>query len=71
MQSRSPIRQEELEVLIGLKRQIHQLRRLHKQQAGDILDRLMAGATVEAGAHSVELFTRRKGSRQVTSLLIF
>lgn len=62
------ITQDEIETLIGLENQIRNLQRMFERQAADVLDRLMAGATVEPGTHTAEIEETREGGEIRTRL---
>lgn len=68
---RSVVTQEDIETVIGLRNQIRHLRKLLRRQLADILLKMLAGARVEQGTHSVELDQKTEGGIQTTRLVIF
>lgn len=60
--------QDELEVVIELQNQIAHLQGLYHRQAGNILERILAGAYVEPGALEASLESIRSGGMIQTRL---
>ena len=65
------ITQGEIEALIGLQNQIRNLQKKYDRKAGALLDRLMAGVTVEDGTHTAELEHLREGGARITRINIY
>ncbi len=65
------ITQAEISALIALRNQVRSLKEMRDQQTADMLDRLLAGSTVEAGTHTAGVKHLRKRGALITRLNIY
>jgi hypothetical protein len=68
--SEEMVTQGEIESLIGQRNQVRRVKRIYDRQAASVLERLLAGAVIEPGTHTVEVETRIDGPRRVTRLAV-
>ncbi len=66
----APVTQEELESAIALRNHIQQLKEMYDEQAGELLRRILSGASVDHGTHMTKLLRSQQGPVQTISLEI-
>lgn len=63
-----PIKQDELDEIIGLDNEVRRLQALRGPKADGIMDRLMSGAHIEIGHHTARVVVQRKGGVETRRL---